>query len=245
MTKLFTICLVLTAFCIKLQGQEIITDRPDQTESSTTIPVRTLQIEAGLLSGNDNFEKQYLFPTSLFRYGLTKNIELRLAGQIASIENKQTSENLIGIGDLEIGAKIQILKNAGINTEIAFISHLIIPTGSADMTSGNFGTINKFAISHSLTKFLDLGYNAGYNYPGDGNGDFTYSLVTGAALSDKFGYYIEPYGEYTGCKNWISNLDTGFTYLIKNNIQLDISYGIGLNQKMNYLALGFSWNLKT
>ena len=32
-------------------GQELITDRPDQTESSSTVPKRSLQIESGLLIG--------------------------------------------------------------------------------------------------------------------------------------------------------------------------------------------------
>jgi hypothetical protein len=226
---------------------EIVTDRPDQTESSTTIPLKSLQIECGVLSGNYNFnnssEKLFLIPTTLFRYGLTKNIELRLVEQLISVQNKQTSEENFGLSDLEVGAKIQILKNPAINTEIAFISHLVLPTGAVSITNEHVGTINKLAISHGLTDFLDLGYNIGYNYFGHEKGYLTYSLVFGLGLTDRIGAYVETYGEVAEFTDWVSNFDSGITYLVRNNMQLDFSFGLGLNQKMNYFSAGFSWNI--
>jgi len=62
-------------------GQELITDRPDQTESSSTVPKRSLQIESGLLvgfaEGEDISLREILAPTTLFRYGVTKGFEIR------------------------------------------------------------------------------------------------------------------------------------------------------------------------
>jgi len=34
------------------------------------------------------------------------------------------------------------------------------------------------------------------------------------------------------------NSDAGITYLIKKNLQIDFSSGLGLNQKMNYFSIG-------
>lgn len=229
-------------------SSKIVTDRPDQTESSTTIPLKSFQIECGVLSGNYNFnnssEKLFLIPTTLLRYGLTKNIELRLVEQLISIKNEQTSEENFGLSDLELGAKIQILKNPDINTEIAFISHLVLPTGAVSITNDHAGTINKLAISHGLTDFLDLGYNIGYNYFGHEKGYATYSLALGLGLTKQIGAYIETYGEVAEFTDWISNFDSGITYLVTENVQLDFSFGIGLNQKMNYFSVGFSWNIQ-
>jgi hypothetical protein len=226
---------------------EIVTDRPDQTESSTTIPLKSFQIECGVLSGNYNFnnssEKLFLIPTTLLRYSLSKNIELRLVEQLISIRNEQTSEENFGLSDLELGAKIQLLKNPAINTEIAFISHLVLPTGAVSITNEHVGTINKLAISHGLTDFLDLGYNIGYNYFGHEKGYLTYSLAFGLGLTKRMGAYIETYGEVIEFTDWISNFDSGITYLVRENMQLDFSFGIGLNQKMNYFSVGFSWNI--
>jgi len=225
---------------------EIITDRPDQTESSTTIPLKSFQIECGVMSGNYNFDnssqKLLLIPTTLFRYGLTKNIELRLVEQLISFKNEQTSEENFGLSDLELGAKIQILKNPDINAEIAFISHLVLPTGAISITNENVGTVNKLAISHRLTNFLDLGYNVGYNYFNTEIGYLTYSVALGTGISKRIGAYVETYGEVVEFTDWISNFDSGITYLVRENMQLDFSFGFGLNQKMNYFSVGFSWN---
>ena len=69
----------------------------------------------------------------------------------------------------------------------------------------------------------------------------TYSLAVGFTINDKWGFYIEPYGEWLNFQSIASNLDGGFTYLLQQNIQLDISYGLGLNYHMHYTSLGFSW----
>ena len=62
-------------------SEDIQTDRPDQTESTYIVPNNSLQIELGL--ENDNFDKQKILylPTALFRYGISKYVELRLAEQ--------------------------------------------------------------------------------------------------------------------------------------------------------------------
>jgi len=245
MIRILAIFIVLTPLCTKLQAQEIVTERPDQTESSTTIPVKSLQMEVGFLGGSDNNENKYLLPTALFRYGLSRSLELRLAGHIAGINDKLTSKSYFGLIGTELGVKIQILNREGVNTRIAYIYHLLIPSGPSDIIDSHPGMTNKFALSHDLNEFLKLSYNIGYNYSGTGSGDLIYSVALGVGLSDKFGFYIEPFGAYSEFKNWISNFDAGFTYLLKDNLQLDISYGSGLNQKMHYLSLGFSWNIDT
>jgi hypothetical protein len=240
--KLFLIA-VLILLGSKIYGQSIITDRPDQTESSSTVEFGSLQVESGFLLGfadeGFNSVRQILLPTTLFRYGLTKGIELRILSQFESLKNSlQINE---GISDLEIGAKIQLFKNENVNTEIAFLSHLIIPTGTSELTGDKFGTINKLAISHEINENVGFGYNVGYNYMGAGNGDLTYSMALGIAINDKVGVYLETYGDIVEFQELLVNFDTGLTYLVKDNLQLDFSFGTGLNHTMNYISIGFSW----
>ena len=42
----------------------------------------------------------------------------------------------------------------------------------------------------------------------------------------------------------ISNFDSGFTYLVKDNLQIDLSFGFGINNKMNFQSIGVSWKSK-
>jgi len=62
-------------------------------------------------------------------------------------------------------------------------------------------------------------------------------------MTKRIGAYIETYGEVIEFNDWISNFDSGITYLIRDNMQLDFSFGLGLNQKMNYFSVGYSMNI--
>lgn len=248
MRKIIFITLIIVTFLrLNLSAQELVTDRPDQTESSVTVPLRSFQIETGLLTSftkNSGIsERQFLIPTTLIRYGLTKSIELRIVEQLENRKSVLSSDGILGVSDLELGAKIQILKNEDINTEIAFLTHLILPTGSDSFTNGNLGSVNKLAVSHSINDFLGFGYNVGYNYFGSGRGDLIYSMALGAAITKTIGAYVEKYGEIVEFNNAFSNFDSGLTYLVQDNLQLDFSFGVGLNYSMNYFSLGCSWNI--
>ncbi|MGM5469249.1 transporter [Flavobacteriaceae bacterium LMO-SS05] len=243
--------IVISIALLIVQGstmaQSIVTDRPDQTESSSTVTKGSLQIEAGFLVGSskDNLikERQILAPTTLFRYGITDGLELRLGSQFESLKNRQTNEINEGLSDLELGAKVQLFKKENRTTEIAFLSHLIIPTGAKGLTNDKLGTINKLSISHTLTETFGIGYNIGYNYFGMDKGDFTYSLAVGIGFTDTIGIYLEPYGEVLNFETHEASFDVGITYLLQDNLQLDASFGTGINHNMNYVALGFSINM--
>ena len=236
------VILTIGIFSNKLNAQ-IVTDRPDQTESSSTVPKGSLQLESGILIGyegeNQESKRQLLLPTNLFRYGIANWMELRILNQFELL--KLGENRFEGIGDLEIGTKIQIIKGENKNTEVAFLTHLIIPTGQDGLTSEKFGSSNKLSISHGINENIGLGYNLGYNYFGDGKGDFTYSIALGIGINSKVGIYVEPYGEIANMKEHFANFDTGFTYLANKNLQFDFSFGTGINWTMNYMSMGCSW----
>lgn len=241
--KIVLLCvLVLT---LNTFSQGIVTDRPDQTESSVTVGKNDFQIESGVLYQKSDNSNSFLGPSTLSRYGFTNGVELRFVSQYESTETGLEGGNISysGFNDLEFGAKIQLLKKETINTEIAFLSHVIIPTAKENLTSDQVGVVNKLSISHSISDKIGLGYNIGYDYAGK-QSSLTYSAALGFQLSNSVGFYIEPYGEWGESNNFESNFDVGFTYLVNDNFQLDASYGVGLNNDMQYLALGFSWKIQ-
>ncbi len=62
-------------------------------------------------------------------------------------------------------------------------------------------------------------------------------------MSDRVGLYVESFGEYKEFEDWENKMDAGMTYLISNNVQLDYSYGWGLNVVTNYHSVGISVRL--
>ncbi len=246
----FYCCLLLVGlFCscsISLYGQSIVTDRPDQTESSSTVPKGSFQIESGIhITINEQSslaERQILLPTNLFRIGISNSVELRVVNQLEIYQSHFSERNIVGMSDLQLGAKFFLLENEQKATQIAFLAHIVIPSGTSHFKGDNFRSINKLAVSHQVNDNFGIAYNLGYNFIEKEKGDFTYTLAFGFGLTDRVSVYIEPYGEFVNLDEHISSFDTGFTYLLKDNVQLDFSFGMGLNHDMNYMAIGSSWN---
>ena len=229
---------------VSTSNSQIITDRPDQTESSSSVNKGSLQIESGIVltftEDALSSQRQLLAPTTLFRYGILKGLEIRVLNQFESVKVQNSLQTISGISDLEVGTKVQIFKKETVNTEVAFLSHVIFPTGSKALSNDKFGTINKLSISHEINDNMSLGYNLGYDYFGESSGDFTYSVALGFGVSKTFSIYVEPYGRYLNFDTYQSSFDAGVTYLLNNDCQFDFSFGTGINHTMNYISLGFS-----
>lgn len=228
---------------------DIATDRPDQTESARVIPFGTFQIEAGLFhewKGRGLDSERYLgMPQTLLRLGVGKLVELRAGFSVDGLFSRGTmgEKSVFGISDLEIGAKVQLFKREDSATEVAFVTHLLIPSGTQNVSPREWGSITKLAISHELSDAISLGYNIGYDWFSKSQGEFVYSAALGIALGERWGTYGEFYGTASSRDSFKINANTGVTYLIKRNLQIDLSVGSGINNKMFYVSTGISYNI--
>lgn len=229
--------------------ETIVTDRPDQTESSEVVPVKTLQIESGISLTQSWFgaaqSTVMQVPTSLFRLSLCERFEFRL---VTGINANRT--NFFGntawqynMTDLEVGTKISIFNRESSSFKMALLGHAVIPTSGPE-TNNRTGLVTRILLQHDLGEEWSIGYNFGYDYSGFGDGDLAYTVAAGTSLSEKIGYYFEAYGRVEEFENFVLNADAGFTYLVKNNIQLDYSFGIGIvNERMTFHSIGCSWRM--
>ena len=231
MKKIVLLILLISSI---INGQ-IITDRPDQTEASIVLPKNILQIESGFSVDQTNTFN------NLFRFGLSESVEIRLNTNYIFMDSKE-GVNIPSpkFGDIELGTKIQLFSSEKHTTTVAFLSHISIPTASKYYTNDGWGTLNRILISHDLSQTLSIGYNLGYNKVYGAPGTFIYTLALAKSIGF-WGVYAELFGENSK-KESPNSYDLGLTYLIKENIQFDVSLGKGFNNKMDYFALGVSWN---
>ena len=261
MKNYISIFLFLVSGSVYAQN-EIITDRPDQTESPNAVGVGIVQIESGLLFQRTEISKtvsqeRFVYPTSLFRIGLAKKLELRVVSElvtykVADNEKQEELTKITGMENLQLGFKYQFSENTA-KTIVGVMAHAIVPTGSRGIGNQNYGIFSRINISHDLSEKRNISGNFGYNnyrfrFDEEGlkrevDGDFTYTLVYGHGISERVGLYIEAFGDYVNFEDWIHNMDAGITYLVSDNIQLDYSLGWGLNQVMNYQSIGISLRL--
>ena len=122
-TFLFSLIILFTSqgFAQQSLGDAtIITDRPDLTESSRAVPYKSIQIETGFLmfvenpSVSSEFSTTlYQFPTTLVRFGLLKNAELRIFNQFVNERDNNPStpsndRSTYGVDNLQVGTKINL-----------------------------------------------------------------------------------------------------------------------------------------
>ena len=109
--------LVLSAPCRAQDASgkvpELITDRPDFTESSEVVGKGVVQLESGFLFEKvDDSLRQVTLPELLVRIGIGDRVELRLAsdGYVSqSITGLDGSRRRGGRADAEIGAKVKLV----------------------------------------------------------------------------------------------------------------------------------------
>ena len=206
---------------------QISTDRPDQTEGTHVLKNGNFQIESGWTFNSDGGSLN-----NLLRIGTFKGIELRFSTNLISGHEDMTGL-FPSLDNLEFGAKFKILDKKETLTKISFLSHLSVSTEFSDNSGG---LLNRVLVSHELSESFELAYNLGYSkYFEQDNGLLVYSLVIAKSFGN-LGAFVEIFGDS------YSNWDLGITYLIKENLQADISYGQGINNELSYLSIGAAWN---
>jgi len=233
----------------------IVTDRPDQTESSALVPKGFLQVETGVFfEEEENFgikDKSTTFNTTLLRYGLLDNLEFRVGFSFMEITREfndvKFDDIASGFSPLAIGVKIGVTEEKGVLPEIAFLSHINFPfLASQDFKTKSTGIDFRFSFAHTLTEKSSVGYNLGMAWDGEiTTANYVYTIAYGYSISNKIGAFIEIYGDLPEDSHFNHFWDTGLTYLISDTIQLDVSAGTGLSKNIQdlYLSTGISFRL--
>jgi len=259
MKRLF--CIALLSWTASIFAQDysdtsdtLITDRPDATEASSTVGAGVLQLETGgfytSFEENDFKEEVLGYNTTLLRYGILENMELRLGWNFEETRFKaggQELENVLsGFSPLLAGVKVDIAEEKGARPEIALIGHLFLPlSASTDYRPETTGADFRFALSHSLSEKSSLGYNVGAQWGGDSPEiGYIYTLSYGYSITDTFGCYIEVYGDFPEDSKANHFWDAGITYVVNPDFQLDATVGSGITEGQDLLlSAGFSYRI--
>ena len=234
MKNRFLIFLLLLFNCSFVFSQ-ITTDRPDQTESAVVLPTGQIQIESGI-----SIEDSQSNINTLFRIGIIEGVEIRLNSNYL-INDELSFMKKSSFSDFEVGAKFKIFNKTSNNMKVAFLSHLSIPTAREVFSNNVYGLLSRVNVSHDLNNESQIGYNFGYNKFKKMDGQFIYTIVYGRSL-DSFGIFFEIFGDDS--KNSFNiNFDSGITYLLDNEKQLDLSIGKGINNDMLFISGGISINI--
>ncbi|MFA7419516.1 MAG: transporter [Melioribacteraceae bacterium] len=220
---------------------DLITDRPDVTESAVAVPLGSFQVETGF-----SFQQQKvnefgeilenrsvsLFST-LFRYGVFSNLEFRFGGGYFS--NKSTlgqyASSVHGINDLMVGSKFVLRNQEVFLTNFAVLFEVTLPFGAEELKPEKFEPKFMLLGEQEINEFSALAGNVGVEYSSDLNKYLAdYSLSLGLDLSDRIGLFAEIFGQTSNGLTPDNFFDCGITYLQTENLQVDFSIGSTLSK---------------
>jgi len=232
----------VTAVCLSIiaaaQGTgPISAERPGFSSSPIALAPSLLQVESGYQftrdAGTSDFNA-HTFPLTLFRVGLVDSLELQLSW--AGISWSEVGgRDIHGANDVGIGVKWQLTDQTAA-VPVALFAVLSLPVGDDEFSSNEFDP--------SLGAFWS--FSAGLDWFGtillsEANDDATISNAVGISLpvNADTGAYVEYFGDYGGNAGPEHYLNGGFAYLPRNDMQLDLHIGGGLNGRAADFLVGF------
>jgi hypothetical protein len=246
------ICLnLLICTCIKAQLEKIDPERPDQTESADLIAKKVFQAEFGFNKENTS-DRDYdlLYPTALFKYGLGK-IELRMETVVRSSYQRLIpgTKKETGFDPITLGFKINLAKEKNFLPKTSLISSFGIPAFSSEVfRTDHIAPSIKLVMINTFSEHADLSYNIGAEWDGISTTPaWLYTLSQGFSFGKNWNTYIEVFGFMQKNESPQHSIDAGIGYCISNDTKVDLSGGFGISDAAlkNYIAIGFSFRIKT
>lgn len=227
---------------------ELVTDRPDFTESSEVVGHRVVQIESGLtLEQSDEITRQITAPQILVRVGVGSRVELRFAGDgfiSQSLKTPAGWARTSGGSDFELGGKFKFLDADRSGIDMAVIPFLSLPTASDGFSSNGYDPGFKLTAARDLPRGFGLSGNFNAAHVTTERGrvwEHEVSVSIGHALVGPFGAYWEGFGTLTdgGCD---CTVNTGVSLALGDNRQVDVEVGRGISGQAQdwFIGVGFA-----
>jgi hypothetical protein len=223
MKHLATVFLFLLASAAFAQDAGLINaDRPGIADSSTVVGRGIFQLEAGLERDHDADGRSVAMPL-LLRYGVSKELELRLEGN-----GYIHADGANGFAPLSLGAKYHFADAPSLGV----IARIFVPSGTGGQRSHTTTGDVRFTADINMGEKWSVNPNIGVASQDDGDGRFTAGLVALTVqynLSDRANVFVDGAVQSPEQRGGGSSLivDVGGAWITGRNTQLDVSVGWG------------------
>lgn len=230
----------------ELKIGELVTDRPDFTESTEIAPKGWLQVESGFQFDKAGNTYGYTFGAPLLRLGLARKFELRLATDgVVGMRDKPDPIRR-GLADSSIGFKYKFVNESKWLPAMSIIPSITLPTGHPMYTSKHVDPGAKFAMAKDVPLGFSVSGNINYGSLSDPLGRYHQSAATlsvGHGFGERFSGYWELYtfncDERSSGRMTVAQ--TGLAAAIGKNTQLDITVGRRLTSVGPDWLFAFGW----
>ena len=242
---LLVVCLNMSSTA---ENNPIVADRPGFSSSTSVLGPSHVQVEMGYertqASSGDETVTQ-TFPLVNIRKGITHAVEVNLFwrgwSRFSINDQSSTVKN-----DVTIGAKYALY--AVTACHLSLLGAINLPTGDASVTSDHFDPTIGVIWDYTLTRSIGMfGTVLGTTSKLNSSRIYTVYPAIGASVSLTSGLasFVEYYSTIHSKEEKAQHtLDAGFTYLISDDFQVDVSGGIGLNREASdFIGFGLAYRL--
>ncbi len=225
-------------------AEEIGTDRPDFAESSAVVGKGRFQIEtslAGLRDSAGGSRTRLTGTPTLLRYGIADTVELRLetdGWQRSTVTDTATGLRVRekGAADASLGLKWHVRdgdEKAG-SAALAWLLHADIDSGSAAYRGQGVRPSLRLAMEWELDDEVSVGLMPGLLLDRrEGGGRYAVGIAAvtvSKGWTERWHSYLELAGQRLASKKnggSVVTLDVGATYLLTQDVQLDLGVSFG------------------
>ncbi len=223
---------------------EIVTDRPDVTNSSVVIPAGSLQIENGVnLSARDG-DRVIDGTNTRLRFGIANCLEFLVdtPTYFANLSNPQNS----GFSDAAPALKWQISPVPG-KVDLSAVFGVALPTGSAGIAGPGAQPYLQFPWSWELRSGWGLsGMFTEFFRPSDPTSkrvtETTFAIEK--QVTERVSLFVEYVGDYPASGSPAQLLNSGGLYRLGPNQQLDFHVALGLNHNAPSYIVGVGYSVR-
>lgn len=227
------------------QAREMSTDRPDKTESPHTLDKGRYMMEMSFIDYTHNKDEDgvksnaYSVAPLNMKAGLADNIDLQIVAEPFITQQTKAdgeTDRVSGFGSLQTRLKVNLWGNDGGKTAGAIMPFVQLPIKTdINDTKTQGGVI--VPIAFELPWGWGMGYMAEFDVNQDSGSehyhmDYINSVTFDHQIIGNLDGYVEFYSNNSQEKGvgWAATVDTGVTYALTEDIQLDAGVNIGVTR---------------
>jgi hypothetical protein len=233
--------------------QPIDTDRPDTTNSSTVVPVGSLQSENGVDVFNQSGDRAVDGPNSRLRLGVAPCLEVLvdLPSYVAVTASRAPSKSSglsesSGFGDVAPAVKWQISPDPG-HFDLSATFGAALPTGRTAVAGAGLQPYLQFPWSTDLTGGWDLtGMLTFFARPADRQNALTTetTLTLAKELTEHLEIFAEYVGDFADRGGSRQMANSGVLWRVTKTQQLDMHFGFGLDNNAPNFTVGAGYSFR-
>ncbi len=226
----------------------IATSRPSFTDTATTVPRGSLQVENGATyTDSRGGGRSWTVPETMIRLGLTNNTEFRfLPPDYIHLHQAGQGQLASNFGDMAIGLSHHRALPGKI--DLALIPVLNLPTGANNVSANAVDPQFRLAASRKLTPKFTLGSQFDVHWHARRDAPaavtFTPTVITSYRFTKRLSGFVEYAGVIPTEGRTVQFIQSGLLCALSPRQQVDVRLATGLNGNSPNILVGFGYSFR-